>query len=742
MNLSIFRIIIMCSLLLSLAAVCTAQEDQNTQKADIAGEKDTKLGLALSGGGAKGFAHIGVLKVLEEEGIPVHMISGTSMGAIIGSLYAIGYTPEEIENIALSANWDILFNDSYRINPQDITNSISDKETYLFTFPLNGRRLTLPTGLTDGQNISMMLYRLMLPYHDVQDFTELPIPFASVATDLSDGKPHTFTTGYLPKAVRASSAIPTIFKPIKIDNQTFIDGGVARNIPVEDVKKLGADFIIASDTGEPVKPLDSLNTFIDVLNQSIGFHQQESDIKQREQSDLYIRPNIEDFSSFSYNQVHSIIKRGEEAARQMIPELKERLSNHKVAPPSFKPIKSVENDTLLITSVGLANISGRLEKQANIALDIQTPALLTLADIERKINRLYSSGLFSQISYRLRNNGSSSKLLILEFQEKQQEYAGFSMRYDSQYKASLLFEGSVTNNLAEGDRFTMRLRAGEILEFSSIYNVPITLAPLSQINVGIDFQRSPIDFYSLNQALSTIDVEKLTFRSSASVRVLERTDFEAGIEAEIYNLNQAVGNTLILGNTHFLLNPYGKINFNSLNRPYFPTRGQALTFKAIISDRLWGGSSNFTQAAGKWRTTFPIVKDLNFYNEIFAGYTSGEEIPLHYHYYLGGLAHNPIFDLRQHPFMGHSAQELRTTNVMGWRSELQFRLSRKIYLTGGMNMAHLADTWTFNVDQERMKYGYFMSLGATTIIGPIEMAVSTPNFSEGYAVKINVGYYF
>jgi len=738
MNNTILKRVIGTFLFAMLTVVGVAQ----TQHQSAEATKNISVGLALSGGGAKGFAHIGVLKVLEEEGIPVHMITGTSMGSVVGSLYAIGYTPSEIEDIALSTDWSILFNDSYQINPQNIANSVSNKDTYLFTFPYKGRRLSLPTGLIDGQNIAMLLYRLMLPYHDVRDFSKLPIPFASVATNLSTGEAHTFTKGYLPDAVRASIAIPTIFKPVTIEGQIYIDGGIARNIPAEDVQKLGADLVIASDVGEPVKPVDSLNTFVDVLFQSVGFHQQESDLQQRQLTDFYIRPDINSFSSFSYNNVQAIIKRGEQAARKMVPEIKAYLRDHPPIASQFESIRSSPHDSLMVSDITYTNISGLLQQQASLALDIQTPTRLTLSDLERKINRLYNSGLFSQISYRLSYNPDSQKnQLILEFKQKEQEYAGFSLRYDSQYKASLLFGASVTDNIFWSDRLTMQLRAGEILELNTNYSIPLTLAPLSKANFGIDFQRSPIDTYSQNQVLSTISVERLTFRPSLSVRFLQRTNLETGMEAELYNLNQAVGNTLFLENTSFLLKPFFKVDFSTLNRPYFPTKGHALKFKTVVSDQWWGSLSNFVQFSGNWFSTISLTEDLNLSGRLFMGYTSGET-PLHYNYYFGGMARNPVFELRQLPFMGYAAQQLRTSNAIALQSQLQLRLSKNIYLSGGVDLAHLADQWTFHIDNERMEYGYGLSIGATSIIGPIELSLSTPDFSGGYALKIDVGYHF
>ncbi len=729
-------------LFLSIPFLGFAQQEKQETKNNA--DEEVKLGLALSGGGAKGFAHIGVLKVLEEEGIPVHMVSGTSMGSIIGSLYAIGYSPQEIEEIAQTTNWNILLNDSYQINPQEISNSILKKDTYLVTFPFDGKQLSLPAGLIDGQNISMMLYRLMLPFHDVRDFTKLPIPFSAVATNLATGEPKTFSSGYLPDAVRASIAIPSIFKPVNIDGKTYIDGGVARNIPVEDVQNLGADFVIASDVGEPIRKLDSLKTFVDVLFQSVGFHQQESDVIQKEKTDIYIRPDISEFSTFSYEKVDEIIRRGESAARKALPRIKRALAQQNTAPPSFKPIQSTRQDTILVSDISLNNLTGLIQQQQIfLALDIQLPEKLTLSQLEQKITRLYGSGLFSQISYRLqKDQNSEGDQLVLEFQHKEQEYAGFSMRYDSQYKAALLFGASFTDIIFLNDRITMQLRAGEILELTSDYSIPISLAPLAHFKAGFNLQRSPINYYNQDQALSSIDVEKLTIKPSIAIQLWQQADFEIGLETELYNLNEAIGNTLVLGNTTFLLNPFLTLDFNTLNRPYFPTQGQSLSLKTEFSEPGWGSSASFYQASGRWFSTIRLINGVNISNELFAGYSSSSELPLHYYYYAGGLSQNPVFELKQIPFMGYPTQQLRAANIKALRSKLQIRINKNIYIGGGMNLAHLANKWTFNIDQERLKTGYSLSLGATSIVGPIEIALSTPDFTSGYAVKLNMGYHF
>jgi len=157
---------------------------------------------------------------------------------------------------------------------------------------------------------------------------------------------------------------------------------------------------------------------------------------------------------------------------------------------------------------------------------------------------------------------------------------------------------------------------------------------------------------------------------------------------------------------------------------------------------MWGSTATFFQLSGNWSAAIPLVENLSLTNTLFAGYTSGSNIPLHYHYYLGGQTRNPAFPIHQHPFMGYSAQQLRSTNLFGIRTELQFRFTNNTYIKGGWNAAHLSDSWSFDLSPDRMKYGYALSLGANTIIGPMELSLSTPNFSNDYALKIDIGYHF
>lgn len=332
--------------------------------------------------------------------------------------------------------------------------------------------------------------------------------------------------------------------------------------------------------------------------------------------------------------------------------------------------------------------------------------------------------------------------MTMTFQPGEQENAGFSLRYDSEYKAALLFGVSLNNSFFWGDRLVGKLRVGEILNISADYFTPLSLAPLTRFHFELGVRRSPIDYYANGEVLSAIGLEQLILRPSLSLNFPNELRIQSGLETEFYNMNEAVGNTLVFENTYFLLKGFSELTYNSLNRPYFPTLGQQVKVRASISNPVWGSSETFLQLSGSWMGTTRLGPSLNFTNTLIAGYTSDSSAPLHYNFYLGGLTGNPVFTWHQFPFMGYKTQQLRGANVLALKSEIQLGLTKNTYALGRWNIAHLSDHWTFGIRKQQLWQGFSLSAGALTLIGPVEISVSTPDFRRDYMVKIDVGYKF
>ncbi|MEL6842188.1 MAG: patatin-like phospholipase family protein, partial [Bacteroidota bacterium] len=223
------RTLPLCFLLLCLSVPRSGYSQESTRP---------KIGLALSGGGAKGLAHIGVLKILEENGIRPDYISGTSMGAIIGGLYSIGYTTEQLEEMAYSLDWGSYFSDRVPEYYRPIEDKLSPAQ-YQLSFPLHEGKPELPKGLIAGEKLRLLLTRLTIPVHDTPNFDQFGIPFSCVATDLVSGEGIVFRSGDLPDAIRCSASIPSVMEPSQQDETMLVDGGLVRNFPVEDVLAMG-----------------------------------------------------------------------------------------------------------------------------------------------------------------------------------------------------------------------------------------------------------------------------------------------------------------------------------------------------------------------------------------------------------------------------------------------------------------------------------------------------------------------
>ncbi|MCB0732483.1 MAG: patatin-like phospholipase family protein, partial [Ignavibacteriae bacterium] len=271
-----------------------------------------KVGLVLSGGGAKGFAHIGVLEVLEKEGIPVDYIVGTSIGSIMGALYSIGYNSEQLKEFARSQEWIDLLSD-YLSREYRNAYEKNEIDRYLVSFNLSeDKGVSLSAGIVQGQNVMNTLCRLTAKYHDIDDFSKLPIPFACVAADIASGDEVVLKKGYLPEAIFASMSLPTIFAPTEIDGKLLVDGGIINNYPVDVAKEMGADIIIGVDI--QTKPLkkEEIVELTDILGQMFSYMGYEKYKENKEQSDILIEPDISGYStaSFSNEAADTLIERG------------------------------------------------------------------------------------------------------------------------------------------------------------------------------------------------------------------------------------------------------------------------------------------------------------------------------------------------------------------------------------------------------------------------------------------------
>src|SRR6188508_435993 len=278
-----------------------------------------RIGLVLSGGGARGAAHIGVLKVLEENRVPIDAIAGTSMGAVVGGLYASGLSAADIERVMTSVDWQDAFRDRPARKDLNFRRKLED-QNFLVKFPLGlkGRRFRLPRGLVQGQKLTQLLRGLTLPVAQVQDFDDLAIPFRAVATDIVTGDRVVLDHGDLTTAMRASLSAPGVFAPVEIDGRLLVDGGLSSNLPVDVAREMGVDVLIVVDCGFPLLERNKLDSVATVTNQMLAILIRHNASEQRKtlgERDVIIDPALGDFSSLDFSDHEKAMNIGEQAAR-------------------------------------------------------------------------------------------------------------------------------------------------------------------------------------------------------------------------------------------------------------------------------------------------------------------------------------------------------------------------------------------------------------------------------------------
>ncbi len=688
----------------------------NEAHADSTGVPDNQnnrpiIGLTLSGGGAKGFAEIGVLKVLEEAGIDADVVTGTSMGAMIGGLYAIGYSAAEIESLAVYTDWSDLMDDSPGRRELEMELKQFD-ERYQISLPFDSSGVALPSGFITGQKIGNMLNRMTWHVHDDSDFTKFPRKFACIATDLCAGNVVVLNKGFLPEAMRASMAIPGVFTAVRIGDQLLVDGSIARNFPVQDARELGATFIIGVDVGGAKVDSKQLKSVIDIIAQSFNYNDVTSSEKQRKLCDILIEPDISDIPMLDFSNAGLAIQRGEEAARKVFPQLK-KLAQKVAAsnPPKrilFGPSKTVKVDGIKIE--GLHRTTAVLVKSR---IDFKTPAVVTAHDLEESINNIYSSGFYERVSYRLRGNDDVNTMEII-IVEKESDLLRFGFHYDSDQKAAAILNTTMRNLLYRGTLTTFDVILGSEEHYILSHLVTTNLKPRIGIRLLFDHERYDALFTSLTQGTS---IQRLhTTKAGLFVGTVYSTAFVAGGGFD-WNYNTSSVLTSDSNYTPSITENFyaynASIQLETLDRIDFPTSGVKFTGLGRLAERKLGSRRDFRTISTEGASYIPLSKTWTVSGGFTFADNIGSDLPVSSVYWFGGID----------DFLGYGFQEKYGNSKQILRAGLQWEPWTKKLLLLRANVGNVYDKWEWNFKPSRYVTGMGLTAGWITVAGPIQFTV-------------------
>ncbi len=721
-----------------------------------------RVGLVLSGGGAHGIAHLGVIKVMEEAGLRPDLITGVSMGSIIGGLYSLGYSADSLQKILKGINWKVILSNKIPENKVIFL----EKEHFAnsaISLPLSSRKILLPSGLINGQQAENMLSYLAWPAADINDFSKLPIPFLCVATDIIRYKKVDLKTGYLPDAIRASFSVPSIFTPLKIDTLLLLDGGLIRNFAATEARDMGADIIIGSYVGFNGYKADKLMTVGGIMEQIAMFRSLDDFEDEKKLVNVLIKPNTNKLSIFQFDNVDSLIQRGYEAAlpyKQYFRKLADSLN--KIGPQ--KPLKYILNKkTYTFSQIEITGNKSYSYEQILGVLDIKPGQKVDKELLTDRIELLYGKAWFDKVKYRVINRNDSLTLNI-DCIEKPASMLYGSVHYDNALQSGLIFEISMKNLLTQRSVINFGSRIGQYFR--------VDLNCLQFIDKNQVFGMSA-NFYSDNTLLPLLELRKekgevisRNFTPGLSINKRIGLNNLMGISVNYENLNLLLH---YISDAHLKNFSYNYITaiydykINTLDKKNFPNRGSIFNFSVSTSKlqsaelKTDTSSTDFTRnnrgefsfdrfytmhvsidhyfsTAGK--ATFSIGGDLLFI-------TKCDSITAQNNFYLlGGFE---SISKRSVPMVGFQPNEIPVKKLAGIRTAFDVELFEDFHMN---IMANFFAAQEANRNSGfSLLSGIGVGAGYMSVIGPIKIGLMYGSYKrEEYFNKIkgyiSIGYNF
>ncbi len=713
-------------------------------------QKRPKIGLVLSGGGAKGFAHIGVLKALENAGVKIDYIGGTSMGAVVGGLYASGYSASQIDSIFYNTDFDELLQDYIPRSSKSFYEKRND-EMYALSLPFNKLKIGIPIALSKGMYNYNLLSKLTHKVRHVKDFNKLPIPFLCVATDIEKGEPVVLQSGYLAQAMLASSAFPSLFAPVEIDGKLLIDGGVVNNYPAEEVRKMGADIIIGVDVQDDLKDRKSLKDATRILVQITNLDMIKKMKEKIKITDIYIKPDISNYGVISFDEGQEIIKKGEEAAMLQIEAI------NKLADPSqpyhlnkFK----VQQDTLQIKSISINKLDNYTRAYILGKLRFKNGSVIKYDDLKKGINNINATQNFSSISYTLEPYQGGDELQLNLTENTIKTFLKFGLHYDGLYKSAILANITQKKTLFKNDVVSLDVGLGDNIRYNLDYYIDNgfywSFGLKSRYNafnrnVQTDFKNGEL-LTQLGLNSINIDFSDLTNQAYMQTVFIQKFLIGAGVEYKYLKIkSDNLGTVSPTFEKSDYLSIFGYAKFDSFDNKLFPKKGWFFT--GDLQSFLY--SSNYTNefhrysiAKGEIAFAKTFYKKFTLKMQSEAGFVIGKDSVHFFDFILGGYGFNAVNNFK--PFYGYDFLSVSADSFIKGCITLDYEIYKKNHINFAANYANIEDDMFKNGDWfSKPKYnGYAIGYALESAVGPIEIKHTwSPEQSKGYTF-ISVGFWF
>ena len=686
---------------------------------------DKNIGLVLSGGSAKGLAHVGVLKILDQEKVPIEYVTGTSMGSIIGALYTSGYTVDEIEQIVLETDWISLFNDQI---PRDekgaIRNYFEDKNSLVL--PMEGLTPKLPNGAIGGKSASERLSELFYGVEGMEDFKKFPQKFALVVTDLETGEGIMIDKGSLSASIRSSMSIPAVFSPVRYDGRLLVDGGVVRNLPVQDAKVLGADYTIGVNVGDGFSKIQDkdLNLFSVTGNVATIAGRAEVE-RQKRMLDLYIAPDLSNVASTDFYKAKQLIELGEKAALANIDEIRKLSDPIKYAEIQKKreEFRKTWKESYSITKIEIVGNKKFDESYFKrfIPKDLTN---LKAADIKKITNQIYQNGSFSNVFYEIKG-----ETLVIHAEEKPSNYLVVTRNINNEDLAAVSIGFQGDELIGNSDiRYAINGVVNE--EYGVNGKAAVAVGENSKGLITADFLVKKDIIRNQDSGNGKYEFSNRIMDISLGLGAEIRKNLVVGIGGG-YQVSKISDNPDTVKNIEMKFPYYSALGYyDTRDSAVFPTRGMFVRLDYVGTST---GNAEFNTINVRAEYNQEIAKKITITPNIRYVTTDGNKIPETYYPKLGGYRSSDY----SFEFRGVPSSKYRGKSLLIGGLKFQYNITDFIFADLVFSNASISED-SFSIGS-RMKQSYSTGVGIKTPIGPAFIGVSK-TAGEDTTYFFNLGY--
>lgn len=719
--------------------------------------KRPTIGVALSGGGAKGLAHIGILKALDSAGIKVDYITGTSMGSIIGGLYAAGYSATELEKIARKADWEEVLSNQSSLRGI-VMEEKEEYSKYAVELPWVNNGFKLPSGVVEGEELWLKFSELFFPVYNIKDFRNLSIPFKCIAADIETGEPVVLDSGEITTAVRSSMAIPSLFTAIEHNGKRLIDGGVVRNFPVRDVKKMGADFVIGSRVATGLLPKEKVTNALQILLQIVFFKEAATSAEDIRQSDIYIPMPLENYTAASFSKAHEILEFGLDQGRKLYPRFKALADslNNIYGEQYVEKNRLPKVDSIFITELEVNGLKGTTKDFFEHMMGFEVSRYYTAQKIGKMVRRVFGTRYYNRILYALNPLPNGTVKIVFDVVENPATFAKLGIHYNDFTGISLIGNLTSRNLFLPHSRSMVTVNLGENFRARAEHLQYLGRGKRVALIIGMQYDNIDISTYNDFKVDGLYGTQlfkgdgKLEFSASRKFTV------GAGTRFEWVKYKPGIRSAFEISGKNEYVTSYAFFAVNTLNKAIYPTRGvkvegelgwvyhqkpKVLFFNngtpVVDPDSTEISLNDYHRATLNAEVYTPLTTKLNF-SAIFQGGINFEyNRSILNDFIIGGMTKTIR---NQIVFGGLEENSINSSGVGALQLGLRYEMFNNFYLMGKANgLVNEFIDFDNQLQKPTFLSGYSAGFAYNFALGPLEISAMYSDQTKKLRSYINLG---